>query len=78
MAELLIRDVDEETMQSLIVQAEQHGRSLDVELKDILRQATVESTKSMADARRAIEDFRRRGPVQTSNSTDLLVEDRAR
>ena len=78
MAELLIRDVDEGTMQSLIAQAEQHGRSLDVELKDILRQATVESTKSMADARRAIEDFRRRGAIQTSNSTDLLIEDRAR
>ncbi len=79
MAELLIRDVDDATLASLTKQAEKHGRTLDSELKEILRQAAVESNISMAEARRAIEDFRRKiGANHQTDSTLLLAEDRAR
>ena len=79
MAELLIRDVDDATLESLTKQAEQHGRTLDLELKEILRQAAVEPTTSMAEARRAIEGFRRKiGENHQTDSLTLLAEDRAR
>ena len=79
MAELLIRNVDDATLVSLTKQAEQHGRTLDSELKEILRQAAVEPNTSMAEARRAIEEFRRKiGANRQTDSTELLAEDRAR
>lgn len=79
MAELFIRDVDDATLESLTKQAQQHGRPLDLELKEILRQAAVEPSTSMAEARQAIEEFRRK--LRTTGQTDssvLLAEDRAR
>lgn len=79
MAELLIRDVDEATLESLTRQAQQHGRTLDIELKEILRLAAVEPTTSMTEARQAIESFRRKLHTSgSSNSTELLAEDRSR
>lgn len=76
MAQVLVRDLDPETLEHLKNRAKLHGRSLQGELKMILESAAV---FSMNEARQTSERWRQRlaGRV-TSDSGDLLREDRDR
>jgi len=76
MAQVLVRDLDPETLEQLKSRAKLHGRSLQGELKVILESAAV---FSMQEAREASQRWRQRlaGRV-TSDSGDLLREDRER
>lgn len=75
MSDILIRDVANDAIEELRAGAKRNGRSLQSELKIIL--------ESEAEARRKRRDFARRaaalretiGP-QTTDSTDLISEDR--
>ena len=82
MAELVIKDVDEATLEKLAKQAEAFGRSLQDELKMILSRATLYSTAptvSMAEARKMADEMRAKlvGRHHT-DSVELLREDRSR
>ena len=74
MAELVIKDVDDATLEKLAKQAEAFGRSLQDELKLILDRAAhfAEVRKSAADLRNKLAGR------QHSDSVDLLREDRSR
>jgi plasmid stability protein len=76
MAQVLVRDLDPETLEHLKSRAKLHGRSLQGELKVILESAAV---LSMSEARQTSERWRQRlaGRV-ASDSGDLLREDRDR
>ena len=76
MAQVLVRDLDPETLEHLKRRAKMHGRSLQGELKLILESAAV---FSVSEARQTNERWRKRlaGRV-TSDSGDLLREDRDR
>lgn len=76
MAQVLVRDLDDDTIRRLKQRAERQGRSLQAELRLILEQAARSDT---AEARRLAERIRRRlAGRQHSDSGALLAEDRAR
>ena len=76
MAQVLVRDLKSDVVARLKARAEQRGRSLQTELKDILEQA---SRQSALDARTLAARIRRQlAGRKHSDSAQLLAEDRAR
>ena len=77
MANILIRDLDDEVVRRLKESAKENGRSLQAEIHQALETASV---LSMARTRRLSEKWlkRLRKYPQTSDSTDLIREDRER
>lgn len=76
MANLLIRDLDEDVLKQLKVAAKAHGRSLQAEIHDALRRA---GTRSLAETRRLSSRWMKRLRARTlSDSTALIREDRDR
>lgn len=77
MAQILVRDLDDRTVERLKARAHRHGRSLQGEAKAILEAAapvlTVEEAWQMAQGWQ-----RRLAGTPTSDSADLLREDRDR
>jgi plasmid stability protein len=77
MAQLLVRDLTPETVERLKTHAEQHGRSLQGEVKAILESAAASPT--MSETRKTAEEWHRRlAGRMTSDSADLVREDRER
>lgn len=77
MARVLVRDLDPAVVERLKARAQDHGRSLQKELKAILEEAAAKP--SWDEARDAAERVRRMlGGRQFSDSTDLVREDRDR
>lgn len=76
MAQVLVRDLDKTMIERLKARAEQHGRSLQVELKTIIEQAAKSDVEA---ARQAAERLRRKlAGRKFSDSTVLIAEDRRR
>ena len=82
MAELVIKDVDDATLEKLVKQAESFGRSLQDELKIILSRAAlyaVPPTLSKLEARRLADEMRAKlAGRHHTDSVELLREDRSR
>jgi plasmid stability protein len=77
MAQVLVRDLDETTVERLKERARRHGRSLQREAKAILEEAAHAPT--MEEARAAAERVRQRFAGRTfSDSAELIREDRER
>jgi plasmid stability protein len=76
MAQLLVRNLEDAVVARLKKQAQQHGRSLQAEVKCILERA---SHMDLDQARKVAERIRRRlNYRQQSDSVDLIREDRER
>ena len=76
MAQILVRDLDRDTVSRLKAQARRHGRSLQGEIKVILIGA---APLSMGDARALAQQWTRRLRGRPfSDSARLIREDRAR
>ena len=76
MAQVLVRDLQPETVSRLKERARRHGRSLQAELKDLLESA---SRQSAIDARALADRVRRQLAGRShSDSALLLAKDRAR
>ena len=76
MANLLIRDLDDDVVNQLKVAAKAHGRSLQAEIHDALQRA---GTRSLAETRRLSRRWMKRLRDTTlSDSTALIREDRDR
>ena len=76
MSQVLVREVEPAVLDRLKRRARQNGRSLEAELRAILRQAAgLEMEAAVEQLRRIQEDFAGR---TFSDSTELLREDRAR
>jgi hypothetical protein len=74
MANVLVRDLDDDILKRLKAAAKAHGRSLQAEIHDVLRSA---SARSLADTRRLSNRWLKRlGAVTHSDSADLIREDR--
>lgn len=79
MAQILVRDLDEETVERLKKRARDDGRSLQSEVKRILDQAAHETTVDMERARKMLGEFRRRFKGRKfSDSVELIRADRDR
>ena len=74
MANLLVRNLDDEVLKHLKAAAKAHGRSLQAEIHDLLRNA---SARRLAETRRLSSWWlkRLRGSAQ-SDSSALIREDR--
>ncbi len=76
MAQILVRNLDENVVARLKDRAKKDGRSLQSELKFILKQAAA---LDMNTAQEILEDYRRRFKgKQFSDSAELIRENRNR
>ena len=74
MANLLIRDLDDELLKQLKAAAKAHGRSLQAEIHDALQRV---GTRSLAETRRiSARWLKRLGDRTFSDSATLIREDR--
>jgi plasmid stability protein len=74
MAQVIVRNLDEQVVSSLKIKAELHGRSLEQELREILKSAaelTVEEKLALIDRIQAMQ----KRPLE-NDSADLIREDR--
>jgi len=79
MAQILVRNMDEEVIERLKKRAKKDGRSLQTEVKLILEQAANEPTVDMETARMMCEAFRRRFKGRVfPDAVELIREDRDR
>lgn len=84
MAKVLVENIDPIILEKLEILAQQHGRTLQEELKHILQQAAVDEAYyhtggDMAKAREAIARAQTRYAGKTfSDSAELIREDRQR
>lgn len=75
MAQVIVRNLDDEVVATLKRRAERHGHSLEQELRDILsRAARPDRTELLAETLR----IRAMTPGVLSDSTELIREDRDR
>lgn len=78
MAQVLVRNIEEETLRALKERARQKRTSLQQELKAILEAASRQTLSNAADtARRIQRNLKKRGIV-FSDSGELQSEDRSR
>ncbi|HZT41035.1 MAG TPA: hypothetical protein VFA07_02540 [Chthonomonadaceae bacterium] len=76
MSQVLVREVDPVVLEKLKARAMHNGRSLEAELRVILRQAAgVDMEAALQELKRIQADFAGR---TFSDSTELLREDRQR
>ena len=76
MADVLVRNLDDEVLKQLKAAAKAHGRSLQAEIHAILHGA---STRNLAATRRlSARWLRRLAPRRQSDSTALIRDDRDR
>lgn len=76
MANVLIRDLDDEVLKRLEAAAKAHGRSLQAEIHDLLERA---STRSLAETRRlSAQWLKRLRKSSYSDSVATVREDRDR
>lgn len=76
MAQVLVRNLPTEVVRKLKIRAQQHRRSLQEELKDILEQAAQQNAKNVqAKVNQVRKLFAGR---KFSDSSDLIRQDRAR
>jgi plasmid stability protein len=74
MANILIRDLDDEVLARLKTTARAHGRSLQAEIHEVLQAASI---RSLATTRRlSAQWLKRLGNSSHTDSTRLVREDR--
>ncbi len=72
MANLLVRDLDDEVLSRLKVAAKAHGRSLQGEIHDALQRA---STRSLAETRRLSTAWLKRLRGSSQSDSTMLIRD---
>ena len=79
MAQILVRNLDEEVVEHLKKRAKEEGRSLQSEVKSILERAAHEPRVDMETARKISDEFRRRFKGRTFPDTVKTIrKERAR
>lgn len=75
MANLLVRDLEDDVLKALKAAAKAHGRSLQAEIHAVLR---ASSARRLAETRRLSARWLKRLRQSTSDSAALIREDRDR
>jgi len=79
MAQILVRNMDEEVVERLKKRAKEDGRSLQAEVKVILEKAAYEPKVDMETARKMAEEIRKRFKGRKfPDVVELIREDRDR
>ena len=76
MANVLVRDLDDDVLKQLKAAAKVHGRSLQAEIHDVLKRA---STRNLAETRRLSAQWLKRLRKSSQSDSSLMIrEDRDR
>jgi plasmid stability protein len=76
MANVLVRDLDDDVLRQLKAAAKAHGRSLQAEIHEVLQRAT---TRNLAETRRlSAQWLKRLRKSSKSDSAEMVREDRDR
>jgi hypothetical protein len=75
MSQILVRDLDPETVDELKEMARLNSRSLQAQVKSMLEEAAAQR-KHRIEFMKLARDIRERSGPQTTNSVDLIREDR--
>jgi plasmid stability protein len=78
MSNILVRDLSPETVNNLKERAKRNRRSLQAEVRDILEREGSKGRLTNLEALRIFEEIAERAGPQTSDSVDLIREDRDR
>jgi plasmid stability protein len=78
MSNILVRDLSPETVSNLKERAKRNHRSLQAEVRDILEREGRMARLTNLEALRIFEEIAERAGPQTSDSVDLIREDRDR
>jgi plasmid stability protein len=78
MSNILVRDLSPETVNNLKERAKRNHRSLQAEVRDILEREGRMARLTNLEALRIFEEIAERAGPQTSDSVDLIREDRDR
>ena len=77
MSQILVRNLDPQTIKHLKERAQQNGRSLEAEVREILEDL-ADRARKREEFRRLAAEIRGRSGPQTTDSVDLIREDRER
>jgi len=77
MANVLVRDLNDDVLKQLKASAKAHGRSLQAEIHDVLQRA---STRNLAETRRLSAQWLKRlaGSTQTDSAASIRADREAR
>lgn len=78
MSQILVRNLDPETVERLKMRARANRRSLQAEVRDILEREALRRRLSREEMLAIVDGIRERSGPQTSDSVDLIREDRER
>ena len=73
MANIILRDLDDELKEKLRMRASQHGQSMAAELRDIVRDALVVTKSTRADLKKLFAELRKLSASRTDNSSTALI-----
>ena len=72
MANVLVRDLDDDVLKRLKAAAKAHGRSLQAEIHDVLQRA---STRNLAETRRLSEQWLKRLRQSSQSDSSRMIRD---
>ena len=78
MSDILVRNLDPEVVEELKLRAKRHRRSLQAEVREIIEREVKPSRLSREEFLAIIDRIRSNAPPQTTDSVDLIREDRDR
>ena len=73
MANIILRDLDDELKEKLRIRASQHGQSMAAELRDIVRDALVVTKSTRADSKKLFAELRKLSTSRTDDSSTALI-----
>lgn len=73
MANIILRDLDDELKEKLRIRASQHGQSMVAELRDIVRDALVVTKSTRADSKKLFAELRKLSASRTDDSSTALI-----
>ena len=73
MANIILRDLDDELKEKLRIRASQHGQSMAAELRDIVRDALVVTKSTRTDSKKLFAELRKLSAGRTDDSSTALI-----
>lgn len=73
MANIILRDLDDELKEKLRVRASQHGQSMAAELRDIVRDALLVKKSTGAESKRLFAELRKLSASRTDDLSTALI-----
>jgi antitoxin FitA len=73
MANIILRDLDDELKEKLRVRASQHGQSMAAELRDIVRDALLVKKSTGVESKKLFAELRKLSASRSNDSSTALI-----